>query len=149
MRDIVTAIEINASPERVWQVLTDFPSYAQWNPVVREIRGEAIPGSRLRVRVRFLDGLNVSFRPTVIIAERGRKLMWRGRVLFSWLFTGEHFFTIEPLGNGRVKFLQYEVYRGALVPVIIAVIGGRTRRVFEEMNRALKAHAESFLPDSV
>lgn len=29
MRDIATAIEINASPERVWQVLTDFPSYSQ------------------------------------------------------------------------------------------------------------------------
>ena len=149
MRDIVTAIEINASPERVWQVLTGFPSYAQWNPVVRQIQGEAIPGSRLRVRVRFLDGLNVSFRPTVIIAEGGRKLMWRGRVLFSWLFTGEHFFIIEPLGSGRVKFLQYEVYSGALVPVIIAVIGGRTRRVFEEMNKALKARAESSLRDSV
>ena len=30
MKEIITDIEINASAERVWQVLTDFAAYPQW-----------------------------------------------------------------------------------------------------------------------
>jgi hypothetical protein len=149
MDQIVTAIEIEASTERVWQVLTDFPAYSQWNSAMWQIRGEAIPGTRLQVWVRFAPGITMSFRPKVLHAENGRELRWQGRLLRSRLFAGEHSFVIEPLGNGRVMFLQAEVYTGLLVPVILPLIGGSTRRVFEVMNRELKARAESILPDSV
>ena len=149
MDQILTTIEIEASPARVWQVLTDFPAYPEWNSVLPQIRGEAVPGKRLQVWVRFVAGITVSFRPKVLHAEYERELRWQGRFLRSRLFAGEHSFVIEPLGNGRVLFLHDEVYSGLLVPVILPLIGGSNRRVFEVMNRELKARAESSLPDSV
>ena len=33
MHQIVTQIDIAASPERVWSILMDFPAYPQWNPL--------------------------------------------------------------------------------------------------------------------
>jgi len=147
MDEIVTAIEIDASAERLWQVLTDFPAYSQWNSVVQEIRGEAIPGTWLQVRVRLLAGMVMSFRSRVLRAEHRRELRWQGQFLRFWLFAGTHSFVIEPLGNGRARFVQRAVYTGLLVPVILLPIGASTRRVFETMNKALKARAEK--PDSV
>ena len=35
MHQIVTQMDIAASPERVWSILMDFPAYPQWNPFIR------------------------------------------------------------------------------------------------------------------
>lgn len=142
MAEISTEIEIDASAERVWQVLTDFPAYPQWNSGTYEIRGEAKPGTRLDVRVRPVGRLSVGFRVTVLRAVVGRELCWRGQLLLPSLFAGEHFFTIEPLGNGRVRFVQREVYTGLLVPVIMPILEASNRRLFGRINKALKARVE-------
>lgn len=142
MTEIRTDIKIDASAECVWQVLTDFPSYDLWNSVLHPIRGEAKAGARLRVRVRLLGGLGMTFRVTVLRAEPGRELCWKGQFLHPSLFSGEHAFTIELTGNGRVRFVQREVYTGLLVPLVMLIIEASNRRIFEEMNRALKARVE-------
>ena len=33
MREIAATIDIDASPDRVWDVLADFSRYAEWNPM--------------------------------------------------------------------------------------------------------------------
>ena len=38
--NITATIDIAATPERVWAVLTDFASYKAWNPVFCEAYGE-------------------------------------------------------------------------------------------------------------
>ena len=49
MKQISSEIEINASQERVWQVLTDFPALSEWNPFVRSVEGDLEAGQRLKV----------------------------------------------------------------------------------------------------
>lgn len=44
-----TEVEINAGPERVWAILSDFASYPEWNPFIRFIRGVPEKGERLEV----------------------------------------------------------------------------------------------------
>ena len=39
MRTIETAIDISASAERVWDVLTRFDAYPGWNPFITSITG--------------------------------------------------------------------------------------------------------------
>jgi len=142
MREIHTEIEIGACAERVWQVLTDFAAYPEWNPLVRRIRGDPKVGSRLRIHVRVADGLGTTFRALVLNAEPARELRWRGRFPLPGLFQGEHIFLIQPSGTNSARFIQREVFSGLLAPVILLGWEGRTRRGFEAMNRALKARAE-------
>ena len=42
MKEIYTEIEINASANIIWRIITDFEGYPHWNPFIKEISG--IPG---------------------------------------------------------------------------------------------------------
>ena len=137
-----TEIDINASGERVWRVLTDFGAYGEWNPFITSISGEVRRGARLKVRVQPSGGRGMTFRPTVLAADRNRELRWVGRLLFPGIFDGEHAFLITPLENGGVRLRQQETFRGLLVPLLRRLLDGQTRAGFEAMNRALKERAE-------
>ncbi|HEX9618086.1 MAG TPA: SRPBCC domain-containing protein [Anaerolineales bacterium] len=137
-----TKIEIEASPERVWQILTDFHSFPEWNPFIRRVVGEAQEGAILEVYIEPSGSRGMTFRPTVLKAEPGRELRWLGRLYMPGLFDGEHVFTIEPVNEKRVRFTQREVFSGLLVPALAARLEEGTWRGFREMNKALKDRAE-------
>lgn len=141
-KDIHTEIDINASAERVWNLLTDFASFPDWNPFIRSAIGEAEPGGRIEVNLHPPGGRSMKFRPTVIKAESNHELRWLGHLWLRGLFDGEHIFTIEPLGVNRVHFIQRELLRGLLVPVFSHSLEKNTKRGFEDMNHALKVKAE-------
>jgi hypothetical protein len=142
MKQLHTEIEIDASAKRVWELLTDFASYPEWNPFIRSIGGQPAPGERLRARLEPPGGRAMTFKPKVLTAEPNRELRWIGHLLVPGLFDGEHSFTIQPLEDDRVRFVQREAFRGLLVPLFARSLESNTRRGFEEMNRALKGRAE-------
>jgi len=39
-KEIKTSIEISASPETIWKILTNFEDYENWNPFITKISGE-------------------------------------------------------------------------------------------------------------
>ena len=142
MKELRSEIEIQASAERVWQLLTDFASFPQWNPFIRRASGNVQVGERLEVNIQPSGAGGMTFRPTVLKAESNRELRWLGHLLISGLFDGEHIFTIEPFGANRVRFVQREIFTGLLVPLFARGLDTDTRRGFEEMNQALKVRAE-------
>jgi hypothetical protein len=143
MRELNTEIEINSSPERVWELLTDFKQYPRWNPFIRSVRGKLEPEAKLEVRIQPSGARGMTFRPAVLKAERTRELRWLGRLLIPGIFDGEHIFTIEPIAENSVRFVQREQFSGLLVPLLWRSLNRDTRRGFVEMNAALKKRAES------
>ncbi|MGB9370550.1 MAG: SRPBCC domain-containing protein [Halobacteriota archaeon] len=79
MKQIRSEIEINASAERVWHVLTDFAGFPQWNPFIRQISGELKVGGKLDVYMQPSGQRGIRFRPVVLAAEPSRELRWLGR----------------------------------------------------------------------
>ena len=142
MKELRTEIEIQASDEQIWQLLTDFASFPQWNPFIRQVKGEAKAGGRLEVHIQPSGASGMTFKPVVLKVEPNRELRWLGRLLIPGLFDGEHIFTIETLEANRVRFTQREVFTGLFVPLFARSLNTDTRRGFEEMNQALKSRAE-------
>jgi hypothetical protein len=142
MKELCSEIEIHASSERVWQILSDFNTFAGWNPFIRWVKGEAKTGARLEVRIQPSGTSGMTFKPTVLKAEPNRELRWLGRLLIPGLFDGEHIFSIKALGVQHVRFTQREIFTGWLVPLMAGSLDTDTRRGFEEMNQALKVLAE-------
>ena len=143
MPTVKTAVDIAASAEMVWRVLTDFPSYPKWNPFIRSVEGNPVPGQRLKVRMRLPHGRSYQFSPRVLKAIPATELRWRGKLWIEGVFDGEHAFIIVPNGIKGVRFIQREHFSGLLVPLILPFIGAKTRRGFYLMNVALKKVAEA------
>jgi len=141
MRELRSQIDIGAPPERVWSVLTHFDAYPEWNPFIRSLAGPCEVGAKLTVRIEPPGARSMTFKPTIRAAAPERQLRWLGRLFVPGLFDGEHRLEIEPLDNGRSRFVQSERFSGLLVPLFSKTLAA-TQRGFEQMNVALKRRAE-------
>ena len=142
MREIRTEIEIDAPVERVWEVLTRFEAFDDWNPFIVHAEGQPRLGERLAVTIRPPGRRASTFHPTVVAYEANRKIRWLGRLGVPGIFDGEHVHQVEVLGEGRTRYVQRERFRGILVPFVGGILGA-TEEGFREMNRALKERAEA------
>ena len=142
MRELSTEIEISAPIPKVWSILTKLTEFAEWNPFIREAEGDVREGARLRIRIEPPGGKGMTFKPTVTRVDPEREFRWLGRLLLPGLFDGEHVFEILPAGEGTIRFVQREQFRGLLVPLLWNSLATNTRRGFEAMNTALKQRAE-------
>ncbi|MBB2200679.1 SRPBCC domain-containing protein [Gluconacetobacter tumulisoli] len=142
-RDVATDIDIAASPERVWAVLTDMASYPAWNPFIRQMTGSLRAGGRLTIRLA-AGGTDAPrdqmvFSPHVIAVRPPRRLQWIGRLWgLPGLFTGEHVFILHPTDHGT-RLEQNERFSGLLLWVYDV---NPLHAAFQRMNAALKAEAE-------
>jgi hypothetical protein len=141
MKEIRTEIDIRASANRVWEVLTDLERYSEWNPFITRAGGDLREGGRLRIRIEPPGKRPMHFRPIVKRLEKARMLRWRGRFLVPGLFTGEHTFELEP-GPDGVRLVQSERFSGVLVPLTWKVMEPAVRTGFSGMNQELKSRAE-------
>jgi hypothetical protein len=142
LKEIKTEIEINASAEKVWQVLTDFAHFPDWNPFIREILGTVMEGSKLEIHISTSSGKNRTYRPTLTKIEPNHELRWYGKGLLPGLLNGERIFTIEQLEQNHVRLIHREIFTG-----LGTFLGGDRmnkdiRHTFEEMNYALKKKIE-------
>jgi hypothetical protein len=137
MRTITRTIDIAATPEQVWSVLTDTAGHTHWNPFITKLAGDLQIGSKIEVRVVPPGRKPMTFHPTVTESEANRKLAWLGHLLTSGLFDGAHSFTLEPLDEGGTRVVQSETFGGALA-WFAAGLARDTAAGFDAMNRALR-----------
>lgn len=140
-KELSTSIEIEGSPRQVWQALTGFAAYAEWNPFIVDARGACAWGSTLRLRMQPVGGRPATLTPTVREVVPERRLRWVGTFLSPYLLRADHTFTIERR-RGGCRLLQEETFTGALVPLISRSLDARTLPAFVLMNQALKAVVE-------
>lgn len=140
--EITTSITINATAEKVWNILADFKNYPNWNPFITSINGELKEGSIIEATMVPPDASVMKFKPTLLVVEENKELRWKGKLLVKGLFDGEHYFYITDNKNGTATFTQGEKFSGILVPLFKKMITVNTKNGFMLMNEALKKRAE-------
>ncbi|MDO5091374.1 MAG: SRPBCC domain-containing protein [Cardiobacteriaceae bacterium] len=141
-KHLASEIVIDAPPQAVWQVLTDFAAYPAWNPFIVGINGEVANGARLDVRIQPVGGKMMRFRPQIIACDVPQHLRWRGTLIIPGLFDGEHDFRLERLADGRTRLLHSETFSGLLVRPLAKKLEAQTLPGFVAMNAALKERVE-------
>jgi hypothetical protein len=140
-KNIRTEVEINASAEKVWRILSDFESFPEWNPFVIKVLGKAKEGEQIKIEVQLPESSLMKFTPIILKAEPNQELRWVGTVPLG-TFRGEHFYQIEPLAENKIRFVHGEHFSGWLVGLIWIVYGKQTEKGYHIMNEALKKRAE-------
>lgn len=146
-KSIKTEIIINASREKVWQELTKFDQYPDWNPFIRSLTGEFRIGKRIRIELQNGDTRMV-FTPRVLTVEPNKRFSWLGSLFIKGLFDGHHYFEIEEINPQQVLFRQGEDFSGILSGMILKKVGDNTRKGFVQMNEAMKRLVEERIVSS-
>jgi hypothetical protein len=143
--ELRTFVDIHATPERVWHVLTDLPAYAEWNPFITRAEGTFVEGGRLSVDVPPVNAfIQPRLRPTILEVVPSRRLrLWSrlDRLGIPGLFDVEHTMTITEHGGG-VRLWQQDRFGGLLAPFLIRSLNRHRLTAFNAMNAALKDRVE-------
>lgn len=139
--EVESMVDIDAPPEAVWRVLTDFERFRAWNPFIVKASGDVRLGGVVHLTVRAFPSspMRISFVATITVCDRARELRWRGDFGAPWIGAGDHVFSLAPRGPGRTCFLQRETFSGLLPRVVRPALALTARRGFERMNEALAA----------
>lgn len=137
-----TTFAVNASAEKVWEILTDFDRWPEWNPSIPSIDGEPRLGSTVAMTLAMPGRPSAKVKAELTDLVPERRLVWDGKLGAKVLFAGHREFVIEPQPDQTVLFTHVEDVSGALFPLFRAVMGEAIQRHHEGLNVALKERAE-------
>ncbi len=138
-KEINTEILIHCSPEKVWEKLTDFENYPNWNPFIKEISGKLKVSGRIKVKIQPENSSVMIFKPTILEYKENKLLIWKGKFIFKGLFDGKHIFELIDNKDETTTFKQSEEFSGVLVGVFNLE---NTKKGFDKMNKKLKEICE-------
>ena len=143
MRELRTVIQISAPIDRVWQVLTDFNKWQDWNPMVNHASGSATVYARLKITMRGPDGNDaMKYQATVLEANPPKSFRWRATMMGGLMFTNDRVFALKEI-NGGTELVNAELFSGVLLPLFWGKMSLFVIPMLEKMNKALKEKLEA------
>jgi hypothetical protein len=138
VKEFSATTTIQASPETIWEILTDASAYPEVDPSCERIEGRIAAGEKLRAFSRLSPGR--AFAVKVTDLQPGSVMVWRGGMPLG-LFTGERTFTTATSSDGEVTLTVREVFSGPMLALIGGTIPDMTA-AFQGFAAGVKARAE-------
>jgi hypothetical protein len=129
-------VNIRATAENIWSLLTDAKSFPRWNSTVSSIEGHIGEGERLRLHV---PGTDRTFTPTISGVVPNERMTWTGG--FAPVFKGVRTFELKPRNDGSTDFSMQERFSGLMLPLVKGLLPD-FGPVFERYADDLKRESE-------
>ncbi|CAN5552131.1 SRPBCC domain-containing protein [soil metagenome] len=140
-RAVEHRIGVQAPADLVWEVISDFAAWGQWNPVHPRIEGEMRIGTTLTVAF-VSEGEVVTLKPIVQDWVPYEQLHWRTKRLKGFV-TAIRYIEIDKKGDESSIFSNGELFIGPLVRFVSRAERRRLRAAFTIMGEALRDHVEA------
>ena len=141
-RAVEHRIGIQAPAELVWELISDFSTWEQWNPVHPRAEGQLKIGTSLSVH-QALPGEPVRvIQPVVQDWVPYEQLHWRSTRLGGFV-TAIRYIEIENMGPSSSTFSNGELFMGMLVRWISRDDRRKLKAAYTQMGEALREHAEA------
>lgn len=138
VRSLETSIEINASMERVYQHLTDFKAYPEWNPKIESVNGEsATEGSKVVILFKEKNhkGEQRVASMTVVHAQPPSEFRWECK---NGILDYESYFKLSRKLN-RTLLQTERIYSGCCLSCMWGKVLGGEETVRDDMRQAHEA----------
>ncbi|MCP5077330.1 MAG: SRPBCC domain-containing protein [Psychromonas sp.] len=140
------SVIISCSPIQVWEVLTQFEQYVNWNPFIVNINGSVQQGEDLLMTMK-LGRRTVDTKVTVTEVKPFLVLEWEGSIfssaLLKRLFSVRRTFSIEQIADQQVRFKNQEVFIGLIGNVIAFLLQKHISKRYGQYNHAIKKWCEA------
>lgn len=142
-RSIEASADIDAPIEQVWQILTDFESYPDWNPFTVSVETRFEPGRPVIMEVALMPPKTMRQVEFINVIEAPRRIAWGYVMGHRSILQANRYQILEPLAEGRCRYRTVDYFSGTMVPLMMATMGNKVKAGFEGVARGLKARAES------
>ena len=133
MKDYHTNIQINAPIEKVWQALTNFSEYKNWNPLVSDITGDIQEGGMIKTSIVPLKN---TFSARLLAFKENQEMTWQGKMIASFLLSGKHYYKLSKTDDNHT-LLEHGEYFTGLFSVFIP------KKMLKDMENTFIAHNEA------
>lgn len=138
MKSFEASADINASPEKVWSIITDARGLPTWDSGIERVEGTIAPGETIKLYVKVNPGR--AFPLKVSGFDPPRRMVFSGGMPLG-LFKGVRTYSLAPLAGGGTAFKMREEYTGPLLGMIWKSIPDLNPS-FQQFARGLKQKAE-------
>ena len=135
-------VDIDASPETVWGVLTDFENYERWNPLAVECTTSLVPGEPIDMMVRLGPGPLRRQREWIRTCTPGQEFSYTMKPVGLGTLRSLRTQQLTELPDGRTRYTAHFEIRGWLNPMVQLLLGRALKRGFDGVAAGLKAQVE-------
>ena len=115
MNGWTTTIIIQVPQQVVWEHVTDFATYPDWNPFVIKASAQFEVGKT----IRFLEDLKQFGQHWItarfLAIDPPHRFVWKGHFVAPFLFTVRHTFKVEAISDTQTRFSQIHENSGLLI----------------------------------
>ena len=135
--------EIAAPADTVWQVITDFSSYSQWNPFVTACSCDLTVGAPIAMTVRLGEQVRdqVEFVSEVV---PGELFEYRMKPV-GWLLHSYRQHEVCAVNDTTTRYRSIFELNGWISPLVGMMLGKALQNGFEGMTDSLVSRAESMV----
>lgn len=142
-----TEVVINAPLKTVWEVLTDFEHYREWNPhfylLQRIDLASGLP-KELLIHLHW-PGLSPSeYRLQVTEFEPFKQVSGLGLYKVPRLMDGHSHYSLQEIHSNQTRLIHQEDFRGLLVPLFLPWLKTSIHQGFLNMDHAFKGRCLRF-----
>ena len=137
---ISTEIDIDAAPDKVWEVLVKVEKWQEWSPIIKKSSGKTAVGEALEITMVGKepgeDG--PTYNPEIIELDAPKAFRWRAHMMAGFIMTNDKSFELEENSSGGTKLIHKEWFSGLLAPIFCGQMEEGVPPMLNKMNGALK-----------
>lgn len=141
--------DFQGSKEVVWEAITDFQSYDNWNTVLMMENNDQLEvGKKFKVTIIDEKGKQSQFKAQALTNEQYNSFSARQVMLGKWFFSATHYFIVAQKNESETTLTQTWRFSGILFRPFRKLIFNQLDR-FNQMNDDLKEYLKANLRENV
>ena len=141
-RAVEHRIGVQAPAEIVWDLVSDFSTWKDWNPLYRQAEGQLKIGTALTLEQHLPGEPAKVISPIVQDWVPYEQLHWRSSRLGGFV-TAIRYLEIENMGPNNSTFSNGELFMGLLLRFVSRDERRKLKAAFTEMGEAVRDRAEA------